>query len=220
MNIPLSCLPSRGEIDAWLATGAAPGAGTMAHLQECAECRHQHAEAELGRLLQAHAVPPARPGFADEAILSAIGRASVVQSGRRRGMRWLGAIAASVAVIAVVLGTLVATGPKSMLPAESVAQVVILPLQSKIVQVLIDSADDRDSALITISLADNLELEGFPDERVIEWNTPLKAGKNLLALPLRLTDDAPSHFDVAFSHGEVRKKVRIDVSVAEPGPLA
>jgi hypothetical protein len=94
------------------------------------------------------------------------------------------------------------------------------PLQSQTVRVLIDSADDRDSATITISLADNLELEGFPDDRVIEWETPLKRGKNLLPLPLRLMDGTESHLDVAFSHGQTRKKVRILVAVAEPSPLA
>ncbi len=140
-------------------------------------------------------------------------------------MGWMSAMAASVALFAVVLAALVATRSNPILPGEAVpqaeaaVQVAMVPQQSKTVRVLIESADERDSATITISLAENLELEGFPNERVIEWDAPLKAGKNLLELPLRLMNGASSHLDVAFSHGQTRRNVRIAVS-ADPLPLA
>jgi hypothetical protein len=103
---------------------------------------------------------------------------------------------------------------------EPAARITLAPQQSKTVRVLIDSIANRDHATITIALADNLELEGFPEDRVIEWETSLKEGKNLLALPLRLKDGEASHFEVAFTDGSTRKQLRIDVTVDNPSAPA
>ena len=64
---------------------------------------------------------------------------------------------------------------------------------------------EQDGATVTIELADNLELTGFPNERRIEWQTDLSQGKNLLALPLTLTSATESHFHVALSYGATKK---------------
>ncbi len=185
----------------------------------------QSTDAQLQRLLQSVEVPAPRPDFVDAAIRTAIaGRR--VRVAWRPATGWLSALAASVALFAVMLGALVVTRSNAIPPVESAlpgvtaVQVAMVPQQAKTVRVVIDSANERDSATITISLAENLELEGFPNERVIEWDAPLKEGRNLLELPLRLMGGASSHLDVGFSHGQTRRNVRIDVSAVDPLPTA
>ena len=210
MNSDMHCSDLAPKIDAFITVGAQLMPEAIAHVRGCELCRQRCADAALNRLLLSHDVPPPRPGFVDEAIRNAIDQHAAQAKGRAQRV-WIGAIAASIAACAVAVGVLVTAN--SNLWWDSTAQITLAPLQSKTVRLLIDSTEARESATITIELADNLELEGFRGDHVIEWETNLKEGKNLLALPLRLKDEDRSHFNVAFTDGSMRKQIRVKVAV-------
>ena len=52
------------------------------------------------------------------------------------------------------------------------------------------SAEALDSATLTVTLPAGVELEGFPGQSEITWETSLAEGRNLL--PLRLIAVAPA----------------------------
>jgi hypothetical protein len=216
MNPIVHCSDAQPAIDAYLASGARVSAAVAEHLQQCDLCQHRYSDAALTRLLQRYEIEPPRPGFIDAAVYRATLQQDDVQPRAVRMRKWAGAMAASVAAIAVAFGALLVTTVPALRPSDADFHIALMPEQSKTIRVLIDSVDDRDHATITISLAENLELDGFPNEHVIEWETNLKAGKNLLALPLRLKNAGDAYVDVAFTYGETRKQVRIDVSALPP----
>lgn len=222
MNTAMQCKDVQQQIDARPWSGASLSADVRAHLERCELCRHRYNDAVLNRLLLSQQVPPPPPGFVDAAICDAVLR------NRRQGRFWMGAAAASLALLTVaavlrfagatrelaIQQTMQQVSAAQTSQVDPMVQVSLTPQQYKTVQVLIGSVDSHDSATITVALAENLELEGFPNEQVIEWRTSLKQGNNLLALPVRLKDAQASHFEVAFSYGEIRKQVRVDVGVA------
>jgi hypothetical protein len=220
MNTKVPCKSVQTEIDAFGASGADLSAGSLAHLEECELCRHCHADAKLQRLLQSLVVAPMRREFPDTAIRRAVEHVPAMGVDKHRGTRRLAALAASVAALAMIAGGLVLSYRSAPPAPAAVAQVKMLPQKSKTVRVVLESAQRRDNATITISLAENLELEGFPNERVVEWEAPLLQGKNMLALPLHVKEGIDSHFDVAFRDGQTRQQIRVDIAVVDPPPIA
>jgi hypothetical protein len=180
-------------------------AGTEAHLTVCEDCSEDYGDWTLDQALRLQNPARAQDGFVDRAIEFAIREAA---TGRRRRF----AMAASIAVIGVSLGLYAALGTPPEATAN--AQVTLTAHEAKTVRVVIDSPAAETAATVTIELADNLELAGFPNERRIEWRTSLSRGKNLLALPLTLTTPSESHFHVALSLGATTKDVRVAVHPA------
>ena len=117
------------------------------------------------------------------------------------------AVAASIALLSLALGLFLGQAQ----PADMSFEVAIAPHEGRIVQVVINASTARSQALLTISLADSLELSGFPEQRVVQWYTDLVEGKNLLSLPIRLLDENDSFFTVRMVHGSAEQSMRIDV---------
>jgi hypothetical protein len=198
----MNCLDAQFAIQAAVLSGAPLGADYGAHITSCEQCQQSYADAALDHALQSEQVPAPRARFVDEVI------ATAVRNGRRTQSP-LPAIAASIAVIGLMFAMLYGM-PRN--PASP--QVTLIAHEGKTVRVLIDSPSAQQAATVTIELADNLELAGFPNERRIEWQTDLSVGKNLLPLPLTLTEKADTHFDVALSYGSTRKNIRVSVRSA------
>jgi len=190
--------------------GVALDVQTQTHLTECNDCREAFADWTLDHALRVQSAPMPDDDFVDRAVAHAIRDAAFR---RRRHL----SIAASIASVVVALGVVFGDLPTGVV---TTAQVTLTAREGKTIRVVIDSPVEQNAATVTIELADNLELAGFPNERRIEWQTSLSEGKNLLALPLTLMNDAESHFNVGLSYGSTRKDVRIAVHavahVSEP----
>jgi len=198
----MNCLDAQFAIQASILSGAALDGDYAEHVASCELCQQSYSDAAVDHALRAEEVPPPRARFVDEAISTAVRKG-------RRAQSPLPAIAASVAVIGLLFGVLYA------LPRDPAApQVTLIAHEGKTVRVLIDSPSAQRAATVMIELADNLELAGFPNERRIEWQTDLSVGKNLLALPLTLTDEADSHFDVVLAYGSTRKNIHVSIRSA------
>lgn len=198
----MKCAESQVAIQTALERGTPLDAETANHLASCELCRQRHADASLEQLLTGQTVPPPRTGFVDDAIAAAIREGARTRS---RFPAW----AASIAMIGVVVGLVYGIRPAPDAAEPGAIRVAMTAHEGRNVNVVIDSPVAQPAVTVTIELAPNLELAGFPDEHRIEWQTDLSVGKNLLALPLTLTDDANSHFDVALSYGSKKQNVHV-----------
>ena len=204
----MNCHEAQLAIKASVQGGAPLNAETVRHITACEHCQQSYDDLALEHALRGQRIPPPREGFVDEVIAIAI-RDGAQKSSRRS------TLAASIALIGLVIGVLYGYLREG---APDSARVSLAAHEGKTVRVLINSPSEQEAATVTIELAENLELAGFPNERRIEWQTDLAAGKNLLALPLTLTDEGDSHFNVALSYGSTRKNVRVSVQSAGPKP--
>jgi len=78
-----------------------------------------------------------------------------------------------------------------------------------VVRLVYDSHADRNEARVSVTLPDNLEVAGFPGTRDLTWSTSLRKGKNLLELPVVLTDTSEALLKVAFASDSGLKEVRL-----------
>ena len=134
-------------------------------------------------------MPQAAAGFYDQALA----RATHVGSRRQRN-RWLAtgftsAIAAGLALWFV--GVMFLSGPSVPLVDESIPGVTVTLQEPRTVNFVFSSAKALDSAMLTVSLPEGIELQGFPGQTEVTWETSLSEGKNFL--PLTLVAVTPAH---------------------------
>jgi hypothetical protein len=203
----MDCFETRQFIQK-ITFGDSPSGAFRKHLAVCELCRERYTDALLEAELGHDEGPEPREGFVDEAIGNAIAAGD-------KHRRWPLALAATVAAFGIALSILFGATREGASPGAAL-EVALAPQQEKLVRVLIDSVEDRDEATLTIELAENLELDGFPDTQVVRFNTGLRQGNNLLALPLTLTDASDSHFEVRLSYGSTRNRLQVRVNALDP----
>jgi hypothetical protein len=203
----MECNEAQTAIRAAIDAETALDARTRVHLLTCDDCSEDYADGMLEHALAQEWVPPLREGFVDEVIAAAVHDGAAARVRRY-------AIAASIALFGVAIGLFFGYR-LGMEQSPEFAHVNLVANEGKTVRLLIESPAAQDAAIVTIDLADNLELAGFPNEHRIEWQTPLAAGRNLLALPLTLTEPSDSQFRVGLAYGATHRDIRVLV-VAQP----
>jgi hypothetical protein len=202
----MNCTDFRHQLRHWQSAPDASQAldrALVLHLRGCASCAREHGDTIVDGFLRRQPAPVLPNGFADAVIVAA------VRGGDRRWQKWHGAIAASAAAIVLALGV-IATGPLSG-PGEGQLPITTASQELQMVQLLIDTVVARNDATITIELTENLELDGFPEQRVIAWKADLLAGKNLLALPVRYKHPGEGLLEVSLEHGDELREIQIHV---------
>ncbi len=183
------------------------------HLSQCDICQHYWTDLQLNKKLRALDVPPMQPGFVNQAIATAVVRGSRL-SLRKTSNLWA---MAAVLLLGVTLGFFLGDrGSLFMLSEPLSAPVELVVDQTRPVNVIIDSDVDIGDAVIRIVLADNMEIDGYPDTQELSWTAELRKGKNLLTLPLRIRDTGVGYLEVAYSDGLSEHKVRVDVTGRQP----
>ena len=132
-------------------------------------------------LLKDYPMPAADAGFYEQALVRATHEGS-----RRQRNRWMltGFAAAIAATLAVwVVGGMLLGSPE-IPDAAPIPGVTVALEEPHTVNLVFASATALDVATLTVSLPDGIELDGFPGQREITWETSLTAGKNLLPLTL------------------------------------
>jgi len=166
---------------------------------------------QIQALLKDYPMPAADAGFYDQALVRATHAGS-----RRQRNRWLltgfgAAIAATIAVW--MIGGMLLTNPQ--LPdAESAIPGVTMALEEpRTVNLVFASATRLDSATLTVSLPVGIELEGFPGQREISWQTNLSEGKNLLPLTLIALTPTGGELLARLEHEDRDRTFRLRVDV-------
>jgi len=177
------------------------------HLASCDLCRQYAGDALLSRELAELEVPDPAPEFLSRAL------AKAQQPSRSH---WMPAAASASVLVAVIAGWLAlsplspqSTGP---VPVVSTSETVeSISYQRREIRIVINTQEDRNDAELTIDLAENLELDGFGEQRRLAWNTSLKKGPNLLVLPVRARNDG-GELRIYSRYGETSLETSVRVS--------
>ena len=167
---------------------------------------------ELLELLKDYPMPEASAGFYDQALVRATHEGT-----RRQRNRWLMTGFASALAAGAVLwliGGFFLTAPTLPEPEASIPGIAMTLAEPRTVNLVFASKTALDTATLTVSLPDGIELAGFPGQREITWQTSLVEGKNLL--PLELVALTPAGGEllarIAQENRERTFRLRVEVS--------
>jgi hypothetical protein len=174
----------------------------------------------LREALRRMPTPDPRPGFVERALARATVQQQAPQAvalpGRlhrfaTRWETWAGAAlggAVAAALMLVLLRTVDTTDSR---------QPLALTLhEARNVDVLIDSDRELKGATIRVAASGSIVLDGFDDERQIDWQADLERGANLLSLPVVARAAGKGRLVAVIEHEGRTRQVAIDLSVVDP----
>jgi hypothetical protein len=158
-----------------------------------------------------------RPGFVERAFARAAAQApqAVAPPGRLRRFAtrwetWAGAALGGAVVAALMLVLL-------RVDTSSSPQPLALSLhETRNVDVLIESDRELKGATIRVAASGSIVLDGFDDERQIDWQADLERGANLLSLPVLARAAGKGKLVAVIEHEGRTRQVAIDLSVVDP----
>jgi len=166
---------------------------------------------EVLELLKDYPMPAADAGFFDQALVRATHEGS-----RRQRNRWMlagfgTAIAATIAVW--MIGSMLLTNPQLPAADSAIPGVTMALEEPHTVNLVFASATALDSATLTVTLPDGIELDGFPGQREITWETSLNEGKNFLPLTLVALTPTGGELLARLEHDDRDRTFRLRVDV-------
>lgn len=166
---------------------------------------------EVLELLQDYPAPEPDEGFYERALVRATHEGS-----RRQRSRWMmtgfGAAIAATMIVWVVGGMLL-DEPQLPEAGSVIPGVTIALAEPRTVNLVFASATALDSATLSVTLPDGIELDGFPGQREITWETSLSEGKNLLPLTLVAVTPAGGELLARLEHEDRNRTFRLRVEV-------
>jgi len=121
------------------------------------------------------------------------------------------AVAAGVALW-FVGGFFLAT-PDSTVTDPGIPGITMTLEEPRTVNLVFASATALDSAMLTVTLPDGVELAGFPGQREITWKTSLNEGKNLLPLELIAVSPMGGEVLARLEHDDRNRTFRLRIDV-------
>jgi hypothetical protein len=194
----------------------------QSHAADCSHCQSLLAQQEaMIQALRTMPTPPMRPGFTQQSLKRAVEHKQHHRRGFATGFS--SALAASVALWVVVSFMMPPEQLQSPAQAqlqtqpEGVAQVSLALYQESTVNLVFYSPKPVSDAKLSITLPENVEVVGFPGERVISWQTALTEGQNILPLPLKANAAVNSQLLASIESGSSKKTFRLQIGVSESG---
>jgi len=167
---------------------------------------------EILELLKDYPMPAADAGFFDQALVRATHEGS-----RRQRNRWVmtgfgGAIAAGLAVW--VIGGMLMTTPELPDADATIPGITMALEEPRTVNLVFSSTEVLESATLTVSLPDGVELAGFPGQSEISWETSLNEGRNLLPLTLIALTPVGGELLARLEHEDRDRVFRLQLDVS------
>ena len=161
-------------------------------------------------LLKDYPMPEATADFYDQALARATREGT-----RRQRNRWLltgfgSAVAAGLALWFV--GTAFLT-PSDIGNGIEVPAVTMTVAEPRTVNLVFAAREPMDMATLTVNLPAGLELQGFPGQREVSWQTSLASGRNLLPLKLIATSSHGGEILATLEHNDRGRTFRLLVDI-------
>jgi hypothetical protein len=174
----------------------------------------------LREALRRMPTPEPRPGFVERALARAAAQQQAPQAValpgrlRRFAMRWetwAGAALGGAVAAALMLVLL-----RPVDTTDSRQPLALTLHETRNVDVLIDSDRELKGATIRVAASGSIALDGFDDERQIDWQADLERGANLLSLPVVARAAGKGRLVAVIEHEGRTRQVAIDLSVVDP----
>lgn len=209
----MSCDRITAQLDDYLDDEIAPDVRweMEAHLQYCESCQAMLGRAQLlQQALSAYPVEGPSPGFFDRALAEAA--REPVQPARpgRWTIRYAGALAAGIAVLAV--GGLFLRDPQ-LGDRDAVAGVSMVIHETRTINLVFASATELEGVSLTVALPDGVELAEYRGLDEVRWTTRLQAGKNVLPLELVAIGGSGGELVARLQHEGDEKVFTVSVAV-------
>lgn len=203
----ISCENREHWLDAYLDGGLPPQrrAEVSVHLADCDVCRQKLRSArELQRMLATMPPPPEPPELAERQFARLWDAQEKPPS---RWPQWLQPSLVASLFLGILLGGSVMKWWEPA-AAPSQAMVTVELYDTREVKFVVTAGKDIQQARVTLQIPEHMELEGFPGRHQLVWNTPLKAGANLLSLPLKASQPGSGEIVMVIdsSAGRVARK--------------
>ena len=211
----MNCKDAQGQFDDYRSggLGEGPKQAFSDHIANCETCRSQLSEQQaLGEKLSVLDVEPYSDGFVDRAL----SRAASVHAERRHRAAYYKGFGSAMAA-ALMLWVAVGVIPQND-GQQLEQQIVSIALQeTRELKLAFHSVKALENATISIELPDNVQLVGYEDRRVLEWQTNLTQGDNVLRLPLRALRAESGQLVAHVKHSQQSKTIQIRLNVGQPG---
>jgi hypothetical protein len=172
----------------------------------------------LREALRRMPTPEPRPGFVERAFARAAAQVpqAVAPPGRLRRFAtrwetWAGAALGGAVAAALMLVLL-----RPVDTSDSPQPLALALHETRNVDVLIDSDRELKGATIRVAASGSIVLDGFDDERQIDWQADLERGANLLSLPVVARAAGKGKLVAVIEHEGRTRQVAIDLSVVDP----
>lgn len=176
----------------------------------------------LTQALRDMPAPEPRPEFVDRALThAAMGKVGKTAPARFMGLRhlagrretWFGAAIGAACAVAVALLLF-----RPIQPAPTDERSITLALnEARNVDVLIESERTLEDATIRIVVTGGVVLDGFDNEREIDWQTNLEPGSNLLSLPVVARNAGNGRLVAVIEHDGKTRRVAVNLKVNDAG---
>jgi hypothetical protein len=174
----------------------------------------------LRRALKRLPAPEPRAGFVDRAFAKATeqnrrrspGRLSRLAQFVTRWEMWVGAVLGG--AVATLVTLMMLRSP--LQPSE--AGITLALNEMRNIDVLIDSERALEDATIRIVATGSVALDGFDNEREIDWQAQLTQGSNMLSLPVVARSKGAGQLVAVIEHGGRSRRVTVNLTVLENRP--
>lgn len=103
---------------------------------------------------------------------------------------------------------------------EQTLDVVSIGIQeSRDLKLVFTSVEDIQQASMQIELPDNIELLGYPGQKMLAWKTRLDKGQNVLTLPVQALGKVQGELVARVGYGDKQKIYRLRLRTANGGAL-
>lgn len=165
----------------------------------------------LRRALARMPAPEPRPGFVDRALAKATHRKPPRSRLTHLATRWETWIGAALGGAVATVLTLVLLRP----PEPNPTGITLALNETRDIDVLIDSERALDDATIRIVASGSVALDGFENEREIDWQAHLAQGSNMLSLPVVARSKGAGKLVAVIEHEGRTRRVTVDLTVLD-----
>jgi len=183
------------------------------HIESCAQCQSklQRTQSMLMDLKSLN-IPDPTVNF-EQRVFSEVRRQHRDTQGYKFAAGFSTAVAASLAIwftSTVFMPATINQQPQAITVAMNEVQTIRL---------LFDSKEAIQNVSLSIGLPENMELDGYPGRKELAWQTSLKKGQNVLALPVMALEYGQGELIAKLEYGDKVKVLRIELKSKQDGAL-